>query len=77
MGVSIEDITKTAQRGVVTSLGFGVLLVQHARVQRRLVLQTSARVLQDLGTVVEDKVKMFEERLSELDERARNANNKN
>jgi hypothetical protein len=48
MGVTLEDIARTARDGITTSIGLGILLFQRAQVYRQQVKRTAEKVLADL-----------------------------
>lgn len=55
-----------AKRGLTTSVGVVVLVVQHAQVQRRELAKSAPQLLEEVG----ERVKMVGEKLADLDERA-------
>jgi hypothetical protein len=56
----LDDLAKgvagVAREGLATSVGLGLLLFQHAQVQRRELMRHSARILHQLGTTIEERL---------------------
>ncbi|HEY3143401.1 MAG TPA: hypothetical protein VGJ86_19845 [Acidimicrobiales bacterium] len=55
MAVTLEDLGKAARQGVATTVGLGLLILQHAQVQRRDLMERSGKLLKTVGAVLEDK----------------------
>ena len=57
---TFDDLAKgaveIARQGVTTSVGLGLLIFQHAQVQRRELMRHSARVLHLVGNTIEERL---------------------
>lgn len=62
----LDGVLDIAKRGLTTSLGVAVLVVQNAQVQRRALAKTAPRLFEEVG----ERAKMVGEKLADLDERA-------
>ena len=60
----MADLTSTLKDAAYVTIGFGVLAFQRAQVQR----QELSKQLGDLGTTMEDRFKLVEERLQGLND---------
>jgi hypothetical protein len=80
MRLSVEDTVETtiqwivtgagkaARDGLATTVGLGLLVFQHAQVQRRELLQASANALQEVGRALAERGRTIDERLNHFDE---------
>lgn len=69
MSLTLDDIARSARTSLVTSIGLGVLFFQQAQVQRRELSRMAGQALHAFGTAVDDRLKLVEERVSDLNER--------
>jgi hypothetical protein len=69
MGFRLDDIARSARTSLETSIGLGVLVFQQAQVQRRELRRVGGQLLQELGTALDERLKLVEERVSDLNER--------
>lgn len=66
---SIEDIPKMVEDTVYTAVGLGVLGFQRVQVQRQQLKRSLSSSCSEAREVFDDRVKLVEERLTDLDER--------
>jgi hypothetical protein len=66
----VDSLLDVAKRGLTMTLGIGVLVVQHAQVQRQELARTAPRLLQEVGDAVGSGLKALGEKVAELDDRA-------
>lgn len=69
MSFTLDDIAKSARTSLVTSIGLGVLVFQQAQVQRRELSRAAGQTLHALGTALDERLKLVEERVSDFNER--------
>ena len=62
----LDGILDVAKRGLTTSVGVAVLVVQEAQVQRRALSKAAPQLMTEVG----DRVKMLGEKLADIDERS-------
>jgi hypothetical protein len=69
MSFRLDDIARSARTSLETSVGLGVLVFQQAQVQRRELRRVGGQVLHALGTALDERLKLLEERVSDFNER--------
>jgi hypothetical protein len=69
MSFTLDEIVKSARSGFTTSVGLGVLVFQQAQVQRRQLERVAGDAVRTIGTALDDRLKLVEERVSDLTER--------
>lgn len=74
MSFTLDDIVKSARSSLETSVGLGVLVFQQAQVQRRELRRVAGQTLQTLGTALDERLKLIEERVSDFNERNSSGN---
>lgn len=72
MSITLDDIVKSAKSGFTTSVGLGVLVFQQAQVQRRQFERAAGQTVQTISTALDERLKLVEERVSDLAERTNN-----
>jgi hypothetical protein len=72
MSLTLDDIVKSAKSGFTTSVGLGVLVFQQAQVQRRQLERAAGQTVRTIGTALDERLKLVEERVSDLSERTKN-----
>jgi hypothetical protein len=72
MSFTLDDIVKSARSGFTTSVGLGVLFFQQAQVQRRQLGRAAEQAARTIGTALDERLKMVEERVSDFTERSGN-----
>jgi E3 ubiquitin-protein ligase DOA10 len=80
MALDLDDVTKTLQDAAYVSIGLGVIAFQRAQVRRQELRKTldervgEAKSTADaMSGLVEDRVKMLEERLAAVEEQVETA----
>jgi hypothetical protein len=61
--LKLDDLSKSAKDAFYVTVGLGVIAMQKAQVQRRELEKRIKEQADDLTKVVEDRVKLVEERL--------------
>lgn len=69
MSFTLDDILKSARGGFTTSVGLSVLVFQQAQVQRRQLNRVAGQAIHGLGTALDERLKLVEERVSDFTER--------
>lgn len=67
--ISVDDIPKMVEDTVYTAVGLGVLGFQRVQVQRQQLKRSLSSSYGDAREAFDDRVKVAEERLSDLDDR--------
>jgi hypothetical protein len=70
-GISADAVSRVVEETLYTVVGLGVLGFQHLQVQRRELRRSLASGLDDVRAAVDDRLKVVEERLSDLVDRTR------
>jgi hypothetical protein len=68
-----DSLVDRARKGLTTTVGLGLLVVQNAQVQRRELTKVAPRLAAEVTEAVGDRVKMLSEKLSDLAERRNGA----
>jgi hypothetical protein len=72
MSSTLDDIVKSAKSGFTTSVGLGLLVFQQAQVQRRQLERAAGQTVRTMSTALDERLKLVEERVSDLAERTTN-----
>lgn len=67
--ISVDDIPRMVEDTVYTAVGLGVLGFQQAQVQRQQLKRSLSSSYGEAREALDDRVKLVEERLSDLDDR--------
>jgi hypothetical protein len=76
MALELDDVTKTIQDAAYVSIGLGVIALQRAQVRRQELRKSFDEAKGTAGAVpalVEDRVKLLEERLAAVEEQVETA----
>lgn len=67
--ISVDDIPRMVEDTVYTAVGLGILGFQRAQVQRQQLKRSLSSSCGEVRAALDDRVKLVEERLSDLDDR--------
>jgi hypothetical protein len=67
--ISVDDVPRVVEDTVYTAVGLGVLGFQRVQVQRQQLKRSLSNSYGEVREALDDRVKLVEERMSDLDER--------